>query len=311
MAEYRFVGINTPNLHRIETNSSDSTLTAIPTASEIWDLLCGVQQMGARVARLYVISFCDDGTCHVSNASAVPFNASSGASAPALSFNEEWFLALDTAIYTADQLGVRLIIPFINMIELQQWGGAASLARWAGVQASHFFEHAVTKKLYKRVVWFVLSRKNHLTGRYYRDEPAIFGWELGNELFAPLCDDLKPPHCGSQRSLRDFPEVPVEWTREMAGFIKSIDGNHLVVAGGYVKSGNALTVADVDMVGGTYYSADTAVLQEDIAVVRGQIPFIVKEFGLAGDSNVTTVETVVGLLNSSRAVAGGLYWSFR
>lgn len=107
MAEYRFVGINTPNLHRIETNSSDSTLTAIPASSEIWDLLCGVQQMGARVARTYVILFCNDGTWHVSNASALPFNTSLDA-APALSFNEEWFLALDTAVYTADQLGVRL-----------------------------------------------------------------------------------------------------------------------------------------------------------------------------------------------------------
>ena len=128
--EYRFVGINTPNLFRLEVNSSDSRQTALPSSEEIWDLLCGVQQTGARVARTYVLSFCEDGSCHISNGSAIPYNASLGP--PSLKFNEEWFLAMDTAISIANELGIRLTIPFINMIYLEQWGGAANLARWAG-----------------------------------------------------------------------------------------------------------------------------------------------------------------------------------
>jgi len=113
--EYRFVGINTPNLLRLEVNASNSLETAVPSAEEIWDLLCGVQQMGARVARTYVLSFCDDGYCHISNG---PYNASVGTRS--LVYNETWFYAMDSAINTANELGIRLTIPFINMINLKQ-----------------------------------------------------------------------------------------------------------------------------------------------------------------------------------------------
>jgi len=40
-----------------------------------------------------------------------------GSEVPSLSFNETWFLALDTAIATANTLGIRLILPLINMID--------------------------------------------------------------------------------------------------------------------------------------------------------------------------------------------------
>jgi hypothetical protein len=65
------------------------------------------------------------------------------------------------------------------MINLPQWGGVASLSRWAGVPASQFFHSVLTRSLYKQVVFRVLTRKNLITGRLYKDEPAIFGWELG------------------------------------------------------------------------------------------------------------------------------------
>ena len=107
-------------------------------------------------------------------------SATSGSNAlPLLTFSEDWFSAFDTAIATANDLGVRLIIPFISMINLPQWGGVASLSRWAGVPASQFFHSVLTRSLYKQVVFRVLTRKNLITGRLYKDEPAIFGWELG------------------------------------------------------------------------------------------------------------------------------------
>jgi len=188
-----------------------------------------------------------------------------------LAFNEDWFLALDTAVAAASELGVRLIIPFINVIELPQWGGAGSLARWAGVPASKFFDHELTATLYKKVVYYVLNRKNRRTGRRYKDEPAIFGWELGNELFQPQCDDLKPPHCGQERDLRDMPPVPLSWTSTMAKFIRSIDSNHLIISGSYVKNGAELEVDELDLMGGTYYFGDLSNLLADIEMLNGQV----------------------------------------
>jgi egghead protein (zeste-white 4 protein) len=237
---------------------------------------------------------------------------SNSSAAGSLAFNEDWFFAFDTAVAAANQLGLRLIVPFINVVDLEQWGGAASLARWAQVPAMNFFVDPLTRTMYKKVVWYVLSRRNRITGRLYKDEPAIFGWELGNELFSPMCNDLRPPHCGSTKSLSEMPPVPIDWTREMAAYIRSIDGGkHLIIDGGYVKNGQALQVADLDLVGGTYYSSDTTWLQQDVETVGGRLPFILKEFGLAGESNLSTVNETLGLLKSSKGIAGGLYWSFR
>ena len=71
-AEYRFVGVNAPNLARIEANSSNPRQTSLPSEAEIWDLLCGAQQLGARVVRMYVLSFCDDGSCHIRSVCRAP-----------------------------------------------------------------------------------------------------------------------------------------------------------------------------------------------------------------------------------------------
>jgi hypothetical protein len=97
----------------------------------------------------------------------------------------------------------------------------------------------------------------------------------------------------------------------MAQFIRSIDSNHLIISGSYVHSGAELQVEELDIMGGTYYYSDTSNLAKDVAVLQGQRPFLVKEFGLAGFSNFAVVNQTVELITASPAVAGGLYWSLR
>ncbi len=81
-----------------------------------------------------------------------------------LVFNETWFQALDMALEAASYLGVRIILPFTNMVEIPAWGGASTLSGWAGVPASAFFEHNATRQLYKEVVRHVVTRVNTITG---------------------------------------------------------------------------------------------------------------------------------------------------
>lgn len=55
----------------------------------------------------------------------------------------------------------------------------------------------------------IINRTNPYTGLKYRDDPAIFAWELANE-----------PR-----------RYPVEWINDTATYIKSLDPNHMVTTG--------------------------------------------------------------------------------
>jgi mannan endo-1,4-beta-mannosidase len=67
-------------------------------------------------------------------------------------------------------------------------------------------------------VWLdhVLNRRNNITGRPYREEPAILAWELANE----------PRSMGVGGR-----ELLLDWIGEMSAFVKERDTNHLLGAG--------------------------------------------------------------------------------
>lgn len=78
------------------------------------------------------------------------------------------------------------------------------------------------QKLYFDYVKAIVSRKNSITGRYYKDEPAIMAWQLCNEP-RPFAADVKEQFAG--------------WLAHAAALIKSIDPNHLVSTGSEGKFG--------------------------------------------------------------------------
>ena len=74
------------------------------------------------------------------------------------------------------------------------------------------------QQLYFNHLKNIVSRVNTITGKPYKDDPAIFAWQLGNE-----------PRCFS-----DDPEVRagfIGWMTEAARIVKEIDGNHLLSTG--------------------------------------------------------------------------------
>ena len=80
-----------------------------------------------------------------------------------------------------------------------------------------FYTSDTIKTWFKNYVRMIIERTNTVTGIAYRDEPAILAWELGNE--------LRNPSVGGADAL-------VQWTGEMATYIKQLDANHLVADGG-------------------------------------------------------------------------------
>jgi len=62
---------------------------------------------------------------------------------------------------------------------------------------------------YRAHIQTIINRTNKYSSLKYRDDPAIFAWELANE-----------PR-----------RYPVEWIEDTASFIKSLDPNHMVTTG--------------------------------------------------------------------------------
>ncbi|OWM91038.1 mannan endo-1,4-beta-mannosidase 2-like [Punica granatum] len=136
-------------------------------------------------------------------------------------FDERVFQALDHVIAEAREHGIRLLLSLVN--NLQAFGGKTQYVKWAweegiGLSSSNdsFFFDPSIRKYFKSFVKAVLTRKNTITGIEYRDDPAIFAWELINE---PRC--MTDP---SGDTLQD-------WIEEMSAYVKSIDKNHLLTVG--------------------------------------------------------------------------------
>lgn len=48
---------------------------------------------------------------------------------------------------------------------------------WAGLsKPDDFYTNSTTKQMYKNHMTYIVNRQNALTGRLYKDEPAIFAW---------------------------------------------------------------------------------------------------------------------------------------
>lgn len=130
-------------------------------------------------------------------------------------FDEEGFRQLDRVVEQAARHGLKLVITLVN-----RWDDFGGM-RWyvdqtGGGNIDEFYRRNETKEAYKNYVRHVVTRVNSRTGVAYKDDPAIFAWQLANE-----------PRCPSDPS----GETLVAWAREMSAFIKSIDANHMVSVG--------------------------------------------------------------------------------
>lgn len=136
-------------------------------------------------------------------------------------FDERVFKALDQVIAEARRHGIRLLLCLAN--NLEAYGGKTQYVKWArdegiGLSPSNdsFFFDASIRRHFKAYIKVILTRKNHLNGIRYKDDPTIFAWELINE-----------PRCMTDAS----GDTLQEWIEEMSEYVKSIDKNHLLTVG--------------------------------------------------------------------------------
>jgi mannan endo-1,4-beta-mannosidase len=276
---FRFISLNVPNLHYIEDNLglTETNPWRISSDFEISDALNTIKQMGGKVARIYVLSVKrpDDGpeiVRHVEGPGR---------------FNEEAFKGLDRALQIANEVGIRLIIPFVD--NWKWWGGPADYAAMRGKPKEAFWTDPQLIADIESTIHFVINRVNTVTGIPYKDDKAILAWETGNE--------LRPPF---------------SWTREIAAYVKSQDHNHLLLEGVHYKdlSTEAIEDPNLDILSSHHYG-DPRVSLEAIAanakMARGKKPYIVGEYGLIPTQDLLAItDTII-----HQGIAGGMVWSLR
>ncbi len=154
-------------------------------------------------------------------------------------YSEDALKDLDQVIASGKDRGIMFLIPFINFWD--ELGGVCQYNIWAGASnpstnMEFFLSNTQTQKWYKEYISMLLNRVNTVTGVAYKNEPAIFGWEIMNE--------------GRNRG-KDA-QVMRDWYQEIAQYIKSIDSNHLVSTGEEGFDEGTPTVYSVSEYSNTY-----------------------------------------------------------
>jgi mannan endo-1,4-beta-mannosidase len=152
--------------------------------------------------------------------------------APAYNDGPNGLERLDYVLAKAGELKLKVIVVLVN--NWRAFGGIDQYLMWYGRNKHHeFFTAPEVKRAYKNWVEHVVTRTNSITGRPYREDPAIFSWELTNELRCKGGDafDVNSSECK--------PETLTSWVDEMSKFVKSLDANHMVSVGdeGFLNGG--------------------------------------------------------------------------
>lgn len=143
--------------------------------------------------------------------------------APAFNDGETGIEHLDYAIARAGELGLKVIIPFVN--NWSAFGGIDQYVRWRGGRYhDDFYSDATIRRWYRDWIAHLLNHVNVYNGVAYKDDATILAWELANE-----------PRCGGSGAYPASPECATRtltaWADEMSRFVKRIDRRHLVSVG--------------------------------------------------------------------------------
>ena len=123
-----------------------------------------------------------------------------------LFLNNSWEWSGGYGQYMEWATGEKALIPLID-------------GYWPFMQQMRKFQTSrESQELFYNHIRAIVGRTNSITGKPYREDPAIFSWQIGNE-----------PRCFS-----DDPQVRdgfIGWLTESARLIKELDPNHMVSTG--------------------------------------------------------------------------------
>ncbi|WP_082467196.1 glycoside hydrolase 5 family protein [Sphingomonas sp. Leaf25] len=231
-------------------------------------------------------------------------------------YNETMLAGLDWAMAEIARRGMTAVLCLTNFWEWS--GGLMTYLSYVGEpwidmgdpkhpwpefpnSNSRFYGNARAVALYHAYVRAVVTRTNRVTGKPYRDDPAVMAWQL--------CNEPRPAGDLAHAKLPDF----YGWVDGTARLIKSLDANHLVSTGSEGLKGsleqtdivrtehafdsidyltvhvwpNNWTWVDQKDLPGTYARGETLVedyVRKHIAIARDlNKPMVIEEFGYPRD----------------------------
>ena len=291
--EFRFLSAATPTLQLVEDNYPFENRSDFewrwPDAFEIRDTLETIRQMGGQATRIYCLSVKRSidrpGTPrHI----VAPASRPDGSINPA-AFNEQGFRVLDRILATANETGVRVVIPITNQYPWH--GGFEDLAALRGLPADAFWTDPSLRADFRAIVRYLLNRRNTITGVRYKDDKAVLAWGYGNELNSATND----------------------WVTEMGSLMRSIDPNHLIMLHTTTADVSPIQLDNkyVDIAATSVYDNFQNVSNARITAqkneTRGIKPYVTFEFGFTTTAILKSImDTII-----STGTSGGQLWGLR
>ena len=233
--------------------------------------------MGGTVVRIYVLSV---------RKATDPADAVRHVTGPR-QFNEAAFVSLDRVMATAAELGLQVIMPFVD--NWPHWGGVTEYAAMRGKPHDAFFTDEQLIGDFEATMDKVLLRTNTINGRAYRDDPTVFAWETGNELMRPDA-----------------------WAARMTKYIKQRDPKHAVIDGTYGPTIREASLDDpnVDIVSSHHYGSarrNIELIGQNVRKIAGRKRYFIGEFGMW---RVADTEKLLRLV-LDQPIEGALIWGMR
>jgi mannan endo-1,4-beta-mannosidase len=216
---------------------------------------------------------------------------------PALGvFNESAFEHVDYALASARRHGIKIVATIIGDDALEGGSGCVYL-RWRGISQPNcslidmapFWTDPVVIGDVEAHIAALLDHVNVYTHVAYKNDPTILGWDLLNG-------------GGS----------PVAWTREIVGFVRSVDSHHLILSG-YGNAGIKGVGACVSFIY-PHWHMPLAFVQPWIdQCARAHKPFIAYEYGWdrTNYKTLTAFERFLGTLRAMPEIAGDAFWALQ
>lgn len=295
---FRFMSLAAPNIQQNESQIRPDRSNRFPDEFEIRDILGALQRLGGRATRTFSLSVASPAD------SGMPVYISGHRQ-----YNEEAFRSLDLLLALCPEYDVRVIIPFIASQSFGGIRGVDEFSALAGKPKGAFWTDPDQKEDFKHFLHFILNRKNTVSGKLYKDDPAILAWQLGNE-FGSYAGDRGLPY-------PEWEPKILAWSLEMAAYIKQFDPKHLVMEAGGCDRNALIADPNIDIISDHLYEywnrmggrpwQLAPIARESWAQCQGKKPLMIDEFGLGSNENLRELMLTIRQTD----IVGGLMWSIR